>query len=384
LTETDETIPAMTANTLIHVLTERHSLNGWAFHEPLQRNRKRLHERGITLCFFWDDPYATNLPECDILWINSKVFRSWWGSRKEKVLERLDYYRQGTKTVFYFDTDDSAGTIQHDAFDYIARYYKMFLLKDKRLYLRKLYGGRLFTDFYHRHFGVIDTMEITDLLGPLRSETHLAKLALAWSPALSWSRLRSGLAALFISQTMVPPSRPRAIPITCRIGHDYSRETVRYQREQIRRMLQELGVTTAKVSRRRYMNELKKSQIGVSPFGWGEFAYRDYEIITNGGLLFKPDMDHLESWPDIYQAGETYVPFQWDLSDFRTKLECLLDQPAEITRCAEKAQSLLMEYVTGASAQDEFCQRVAAIVQVQESLVNTSGPGCQAGDHAGH
>lgn len=53
----------------------------------------------------------------------------------------------------------------------------------------------------------------------------------------------------------------------------------------------------------------------MSPFGCGEVCFRDFEAVLNDSLLLKPHMDHLETWPDIFRPGETYVPISWDGDD---------------------------------------------------------------------
>ena len=53
----------------------------------------------------------------------------------------------------------------------------------------------------------------------------------------------------------------------------------------------------------------------LSPFGWGELCLRDYEAVLGGALLLKPDMSHLETWPDVFVPHDTYAPFDWDATD---------------------------------------------------------------------
>jgi hypothetical protein len=54
----------------------------------------------------------------------------------------------------------------------------------------------------------------------------------------------------------------------------------------------------------------------VSPFGFGEITLKDFEVFLTGGLLLKPDMSHMQTWPDVFRAGETMAAHAWDLSDF--------------------------------------------------------------------
>jgi hypothetical protein len=67
----------------------------------------------------------------------------------------------------------------------------------------------------------------------------------------------------------------------------------------------------ARVGSKRYLAELLLSRVVVSPFGWGEVCFRDYEAVAAGCLLVKPSMDHVRTQPDIYRAGQTYVSVRW-------------------------------------------------------------------------
>ena len=35
-------------------------------------------------------------------------------------------------------------------------------------------------------------------------------------------------------------------------------------------------------------------------------------MVRNGCLLIKPNMEHIETWPNIYQNNKTYLPIDWD------------------------------------------------------------------------
>lgn len=64
-----------------------------------------------------------------------------------------------------------------------------------------------------------------------------------------------------------------------------------------------------------YLKEMQASAVCLSPFGYGELCWRDIEAILTGAVLVKPDMSHLDTLPDLYAAGETYLPVRWDFSD---------------------------------------------------------------------
>ena len=52
----------------------------------------------------------------------------------------------------------------------------------------------------------------------------------------------------------------------------------------------------------------------LSPFGWGEICYRDFEASLGGNLLLKPSMDHIDTWPNIYRE-DCYLKLDWDFSN---------------------------------------------------------------------
>jgi hypothetical protein len=88
---------------------------------------------------------------------------------------------------------------------------------------------------------------------------------------------------------------------------------------------------------KRYNQELGVSKIVLSPFGWGELCLRDFEAVRAGGLLMKPAMEHLETWPDVFLPGETYVPFSWDAEDLLEKTGEYLGDKAKRLRIAHAA-----------------------------------------------
>ncbi len=48
-----------------------------------------------------------------------------------------------------------------------------------------------------------------------------------------------------------------------------------------------------------------------------------------GAVLIKQDMGHVVTDPDIFVPDETYVPVDWDLSDFSEKVDWMIrDVPA--------------------------------------------------------
>ena len=100
--------------------------------------------------------------------------------------------------------------------------------------------------------------------------------------------------------------------------------------------------------------------MAVSPFGWGEPSYKDYQIVINGAALLKPDLSHMATWPDLYVAGETYLPFKWDCSDLEDVLEDALAGD-KWRRIAGQAQAVYRKHLERPD-REEFCERVQQMV----------------------
>ncbi len=122
------------------------------------------------------------------------------------------------------------------------------------------------------------------------------------------------------------------------------------------------GVSTHRVSPRRYLQEMCRSKVAVSPFGLGEISLRDFEVFLCGALLYKPSMAHMETWPDLFEADQTYVPHDWDLHDFDEQLDRLLADPGRLEQIRNQGQDRYRHYLSEAG-QIDFCKRLAAIVE---------------------
>jgi len=113
------------------------------------------------------------------------------------------------------------------------------------------------------------------------------------------------------------------------------------------------------ISYKAFQRELRESRMALSPFGWGEITDRDFRIINARTLLLKPDMSHLETYPDVFRAGETYAPVKWDFSDLEEVCEYYLSHPAETREIAENAINVYDDYYR----QAKFIDKIEEILQ---------------------
>jgi len=370
------------AKVKINVLTTYTSPNSLALIYPLLVNRRFFSECGIIFEFHGSITPKTH--DCDVIFINSKFFRTWHIEREKDLYDTLLDFKKTVQKIIWFDTTDSTGTTQFNVMPFVDGYYKSQVLKDRSLYEKDFYGNRIFTDYYKRLFDVRDDEEFG---GEAKKEPALSttlkkedahKLGISWNSAMNdWgiyiynytytgmiARLRSHIPfGTEYKIRFINPARDRKTKISGRIGLSHAKSTVRYQRERIVNILREkFSVDTSVISRNKYLGELKNSRIGVSPFGMGEISCRDFEVIINGALLFKQDMSHLETWPPLYVDGETYITFSWDLSDFEGKLRELLKDDGKIVRISENAQRTY-EYYLYDDGRMEFCNKVMDILR---------------------
>ena len=84
------------------------------------------------------------------------------------------------------------------------------------------------------------------------------------------------------------------------------------------------NVIKGQSSPEQFVEIMKRSKVGLSPFGMGELCYRDLELIKWGCLLIKPDMDKVITEPDFFKPMETYVPVKPDWSDLNETIHKVL------------------------------------------------------------
>lgn len=334
----------------VHLLTPGFtSPNGCAFLMPLYKFRRAIKDNGIDLHFYND--VSDDLTNCDILCLDSKYFKNFWAKDHEGTLAKIAALAEKTKLV-WFHQSDSTGTILSPVLPYVQKYYQAQLLKDKSQYKATHYASRIFGDYYHKKYGITDDEPYMEHV--VQNDSDLDKMGISWNSGLmnyGWPSpylmrlLEKAPLTPFMqfSKTVTSPDALRPHDLTCRMGIPYSRATMRYQREQMREILKD-RLPTDKLSRAKYLGEIAKSKICVSPFGLGEITLKDFECFLRGSMLLKPDMSHMNTWPNFFEKEVTYLAHNWDLDDVQDKIEWALSHDKERIDIAREGQNRYIQH----------------------------------------
>ena len=352
----------------INIITEGlKSYNGIAFLTPIVKNFRNFKSLGLKFGFFTsikDDVY-----DCDILIIESKFYANLKKNYGiEKVLDVFDELKNKSKKLLFFDLGDGSSAWALDVLPFVDSYFKSYVYKNVNLYKEKFYGSRIWSDFYYRKFGIED--EVTSFSNVV-DEKYLYKIKMSYNSSLADYSLSSNLynskylkytknvfniGKFFLNypnlNSFKRPYINKEHNVSCRMNLKYSSRGVAYHRELAAQKLQKY-LKHDKLSRELYFNEMSNSKIVVSPFGWGEVNYKDYEAILCGSLLLKPDMSHLKTYPNYFDYDKVLF-YQWDYSDIDEKINDAIMNYEKYVEYAIDTQNLYKYYLFDTKAQEEF------------------------------
>ena len=298
---------------------------------------------------------ATGFGDCAILGLKLSFLTP--AEEASRIARELRAKLQGTSTRFvYFDGDDDLCVLWPDVLAQVDRWVKKHAFADRSDYARQYIGKSNLTDMVSREHGYSFEDNVIRSSGPV-SQAGVDKLLLGWNIALD-DKIVDLVATLpaveqqprdidVCSRAFVKPDvwiYPLRGPLVERIEAMKDRFKVLAPRE--------------RVSQEQYYTEMLRSRICVSPFGYGELCWRDFEAVLCGCLLVKPSMSHVRTYPDIFVPGETYAPVRWDYSDLSEVCARYLDDEPERARVAARARATLLE----ALGESAFIERVALML----------------------
>ena len=379
----------------VHFLASKENLETF-FLDPIRLNQKELKERGYKINIFYA-PTSKSM-SCDILCILSKALIKML-NEKESVFQEsgpiinfLCKARERTDKIIWMDTSDSTGVTHFEILDFVDLYLKKQLLKDRALYQKEFYGGRIFTDYYHEKY-LIEDKEPFNQFFPLKSKLNY-KVDISWNISLADVYTAANMYSVgkkiekyFIDYLpknynflFFSPKTYRNNDFLLKKSRNIARDTVLFHTTELSKRLRQLvnkdpninGLISDKHERlaltdksqqifinkkdsfKAYKDLLRQSKIVVGPFSYGDINLRDYEAILHGATLLKPNIDYLETWPPILVKGETYKDFKWDFEDIEYSILTLLNNSNERLRIATNAQDLYRSY-TSKDGMEKFC-----------------------------
>jgi Glycosyl transferases group 1 len=270
--------------------------------------------------------------------------------RIDRLFAELRARNPNAKFVFLDSFAPADLRLAHWLDRHVDLYVKKHLFRDRARYAQPTFGDTNLVDFYSRLHGLPQQEHAHTL-----PEGFLRKLVVG--PQFHTSRY---LLPAFYGASSPKTSAP-TIDVHARLavnGSGWYSAMRQAAADAVgtlsgRTVLVEAGVKPAQ-----YFAEMSASRVCFSPFGYGEICWRDYEAVVCGALLVKPDTAHLESHPDIFVDGQTYVSVRWDFADAAEKIDYWLRHDAARAQIVARAYERLHRYSRGA----EFVDQVAPVL----------------------
>jgi hypothetical protein len=280
----------------------------------------------------------------DILFI-----RPCWRETPEKVTEIIQQIRAAhpNRKIIFIDPWDQENSRFFGVLPYVDWFLKYQRLKYLNDYYQEYIGGTIITDYLAKTWGI----ELNGWhVGSPVPQGYADRIMTGWSVGLD-KRFKQALFR-FSPWGKIRPI-VKDIDVFCRmsLGSIHNQEWYgKYRKMAIAALMPlefdyRLAVSGEfdehkTIPSSQYFQEIKRSRIVFSPFGWGPITWRDYEAVCYHCLLIKPSMDKIDVKPDIYIPGETYVPVRWDLTDVEEKCRYYLqhwDEAQQIIKNARRA-----------------------------------------------
>jgi len=294
--------------------------------------------------------FITSGDSYDYAWIGQGSIINKKISLPESIEAGINFLSNISGEYHIIDGQDSTSLIGiYDVFKYSSAkmLLKSSLLKDKSKYNTKSTSGRLY--WPNGSFCVHDYEQYSDriaLSGTNWLSTH-------WSSMHGWDQLNNKLKwpdlqkkEYDVCAMFQYPSLKENYEYEIRLDTHYDSHrklcinAIRdIEHDHFLNIAQlENGI---KVPKSEYDYRMANSKIIIAPFGYGEMAPRDIESAIHGAILIKPDMSHVETLPNIFRPGETYISCRHDFADLQEKIENVLGNYNDYLYIVENMRSAI-------------------------------------------
>tara|TARA_B110000027_G_scaffold121101_1_gene135023 strand:+ start:2897 stop:4018 length:1122 start_codon:yes stop_codon:yes gene_type:complete len=333
----------------------------WTYWSLISYFKKEFDDLKIEFKFYinLDNP---KIYDCDFLFLDSTSFPKI--KEGEKVLTYVDIeflkkIRLKNNNLIWFDMRDSAGTTQFEVLPYVRKYVKRQLYKDFNFYKKQLYGGRNYTDFYNKNFGIKDDEEYHQ---ELLDDKYKEKIVLGWNHGVfrhfNWidfnkydlylENLKFFLNIKSTKDVLLKLRKyenwNKKYDIFFHCNKNIKRNSIRFHRSKLYELLQNNYINFSENYRipvGEYYKKIINSKICVTSHGWGEGSEREFIATTFGVPFLAPNMSHIDCWPNIYIENKTYISYDLDFKNLRNKIDNLLSNELLQKELVENAQEVL-------------------------------------------
>ena len=330
-----------------------HKIGFWHF---FSKYEKELEKIDIKFSFF--NEINDTFFRGDKLILNSKFFSEKSSSRLSTIKK---IYKKNHNLIWY-DMRDSSGNTQFDILPYVKFYLKKQFLKNKQLYNQTFWNNRIYSEYYKSNFNLQNSDSFTEPNTKLNIE-YIDKLILGWNVGVKrffdfseYSNLNFFLTRYRIVNyknyllNFNKDYYNRNNLISCEFGahprQQIAASNIMFQRELLLKNLKIIGYqgTILKIkNKKKYYEKLKNTKLVIGAFGLGEICDRDFESTLLGASFTTGNMDHLETWPNIYRPNYTYLPYDWNMKNLKNVIERISHEKGLHEKLVKNSQKVLAQ-----------------------------------------
>ena len=328
--------------------------------------KNELRDYGFDVEFYDND--NKKFYNSDLIILDSKLFADTFENKIRKKLNlkaRVSYIESLikisnlNKNIVWLDNSDSCGTTSFEVLPYVKKYVKKQFYRDKNLYRKNFFRGRFYSDYYQKKFNIEKNYKFNPTM---LSHEYENKLVLGWNigvgnyfDTIKFNKLKKiqcifdsvfkkNYKELYKFTLGYHDSKIKDQEIFYRFNLRESdkKKSIHFQRNEVNKILHKrFNLFKSRLNHKAYLQKLKNSKISVGAFGWGEICYREFEAIKMGTAVIFPNLNYLETWPNIYQDNYSYLSYELDFSNLNERIDILINDENLRKNLVKNSQRIL-------------------------------------------
>ena len=164
----------------IKVLTSNNlTTNSRTILAPLFLETKKLSANNFHIEIIFEP--SPHMFDTDLLIVESSYHGKKWTFLTEQILSEVQDWARRCQKLAYLDTSDSSALLHPEILPFVDVYFKCQILRDTKKYLKPHYGRRVYTDYIHEKFNIID--KEPSYSSPVENSNNLKKIMVFWNSA---------------------------------------------------------------------------------------------------------------------------------------------------------------------------------------------------------